>query len=138
VRRTDVYDVAVLTPACSIKLRAGRTLEQKIRDGRVELWSHGPLRGFAETWHKVPPGGRARGGGPVWVEVRKELWRRRGIEVGRLTVRGQRWWTVCVDATIESSRASPLLAAWRDVLVDHGETHSYASWLLEVAPPGRR
>jgi hypothetical protein len=94
----------------------------------VEL---GALRGFAETWSKIEARGLDTSADDTWVKVRKELWRDRGVEVARLEVGGERWWTVCVNAP-SVERHPPLLERWRDVLVAHGRPHSYASWILEL------
>jgi hypothetical protein len=135
VVRTDLYQVRTLAPDRSVKLRGRATLEHKVRSGRVELVEVGALRGFAETWLKLDARGLQTRPDDGWVKVRKELWRGRGVEIGRLDVGGERWWTVCVDAAA-IERRPPLLERWTDVLVAHGQPHSYASWLLELQRPG--
>jgi hypothetical protein len=133
VVRTDRYHLASLTPLRSVKLRGGTKLEGKVRVGTVEMLSVGAACGFAETWEKVaapdPRPGRRDG----WVDVRKELWRARGSEIGRLTVCGETWWTVCVDADAVGRERPPIPDAWVDLVAAHGEPHSYASWLLTRA-----
>jgi hypothetical protein len=132
VVRADLYQCSTLTPSRSVKLRGRATLEHKVRTGRVELVEIGALRGFAETWLKIDAAGvDVQADGP-WVKVRKELWRAGGVEVGRVDVGGQRWWTVCVDAAVMGRRSAGLLEGWSDVLIAHGQPHSYASWILEL------
>lgn len=139
VVRTDLYQLSTLTPDRSVKLRGRATLEHKVRSGRVELVELGLLRGYAETWRKLDARGLDVSADEPWMKVRKELWRERGIEVGRLDVDGRRWWTVCVDAA-SIDRPPALLERWRAVLVGHGQCHSYASWILELqrSRSGRR
>ena len=112
VVRFDLYHLSGVTPSHSVKLRGRTTLEHKVRLGRVVMVQIAGVRGFAETWHKVDaPKLEVTDGNDVWITVRRSLWRRRGVEIGRLDVVEQRWWTVCVEADTEASTLPPALSS---------------------------
>jgi hypothetical protein len=132
-RRVDSYCVQSLSPASSIKRRGGGSLEWKVRLGRVELVRFGEAVGFAERWVKLQLDelSPALAGGP-WFDVAKQIWCvDDGVEVTRLSVAGDRWWTVAVrteaDVSTDRARLRSLVAA----LSAAGTAHSYASWLSE-------
>ena len=140
-RRVDSYCVHSLSPASSIKRRGGGgSLEWKVRLGRVELVRFGDAIGFAERWAKLQLDELAPSlaSGP-WFDVAKQIWCVDGFEITRLSVAGDRWWTVAVrtegDVSTDRARLRSLMAA----LSTTGTAHSYASWLSERwGDPGTR
>ena len=97
-RRIDSYCVPSLSPVSSVKRRGDRrSLEWKVRVGRVELVRCDAAIGFAERWvkqqldHPAP----VLAGGP-WLDVDKQIWCVDGAELARLSVAGERWWTVAM------------------------------------------
>ena len=131
-RRQDAYDVANLSPATSVKRRGPRDrVEWKVRVGRVELIEIGPLVGFLERWVKFrdeAPGESHRR--ERWVPVDKEVWTAGRLEVARLAVAGEPWWTVALPHG--DGAAVRLLEPWTEWLVANGVPGSYPSWLLHV------
>ena len=133
-RRVDSYCVPSLSPASSVKRRGGdhRSLEWKVRVGRIELVQYGATIGFAEHWVKQQLGDPAPAltRGP-WLDVDKQIWCVDGAEIARLEVAGTRWWTVAVRTAADASAHHPQPLAWIDALAAAGTAHSYASWLHE-------
>jgi hypothetical protein len=132
-RRQDAYNLTNLTPATSVKRRGrrGRT-EWKLRVGRVELVQLGAVAGFAERWVKFlgePPEEPLPG--DRWLDVRKDVWTDGRLELARLEVAGERWWTVAL-ADADHAGASRLLAPWSEWLEAIATPGSYPSWLLGV------
>jgi hypothetical protein len=130
-RRVDSYSVPSLSPLSSIKRRGDRrSLESKVRVGRVELVHCGAAIGFAERWEKqqlddAPP---AVTRGP-WLDVDKRIWSIGDAELTRLSVASTRWWTVAVGLeAADRTRAQ----AWLDAVATAGTPHSYASLLTEL------
>jgi hypothetical protein len=133
-RRVDSYCVPSLSPLSSTKRRGDRrSLESKVRVGRVELVHCGAAIGFAERWEKQqldkPPPSVT--GGP-WLDVDKRIWSVGGAELTRLSVAGARWWTVALrlEAGVPSDHARVI--AWIDAVSTAGTPHSYASLLTEL------
>jgi len=132
-RRVDSYCVPSLSPVSSIKRRGDRrSLESKVRVGRVERVQYGDAIGFAELWVKHPlddpPLALARG---PWLDVDKLIWCLDGAEITRISVAGTRWWTGAVRTETEASTDRTRLLAWIGALATAGTAHSYASWLTE-------
>jgi hypothetical protein len=129
-RRTDWYHVQSLAVTTSWKIRGDKgPLEYKHRvaAGPIEI---GGVTGMAEQWAKLRyrdprPGGE-------WMAVHKELWRVAGLEVCRVTIDGERWWSVavsidgCGDAHLEFGR-------WSSSVREDGNPGSYPQWLLDRA-----
>ena len=132
-RRVDSYCVPSLSPDSSIKRRGDRrSLESKVRVGRVERVQYGDAIGFAEHWVKHPlddpPLTLARG---PWLAVDKQIWCLDGAEIARLSVAGTRWWTGAVRTMTDASTDRTRLLAWIGALETAATAHSYASWLAE-------
>jgi glutathione S-transferase len=132
-RRVDSYCVSSLSPMLSVKRRGDRrSLECKVRVGRVDLVQYGTAIGFAEHWVKQqlddPAPALARG---PWLDVHKQIWCVDGVEIARLSVAGVRWWTVAVRTGAEASTAHTRLLTWSEALSTAGTAHSYASWLTD-------
>jgi hypothetical protein len=105
----------------------------KTRVGRAEEVEIGGVSGVAERWAKR----RFRKDedhrplrGP-WIELRKHLWRHSGVEVGRLDLGGETWWTVAVPVgdSRPSKASAKLIEAWADLLGAEGQASSYPMWL---------
>jgi hypothetical protein len=131
-KRLDSYHLDSCSPYQSLK-RRGRhgPYERKLRTGRVELVDDAQLVGFAERWvkqrhdlHDQCPVG--------WIDVRKELWVLGDVEVCRLRVGAERWWSIAVLTRSGCVRPKALetIAPWRDLLRTDGFCGSYPSWLL--------
>jgi len=131
-RRIDRYDLHSLRPWSSVKRRGpGGNLERKARVGSVELTTLGGLSGlraFAETWAKTAAGPLRTDG--TWLEVDKELWTDRELEIGTYRVGMQRGWTICIDLDRPLSRSTlGALESWAPLLERRGHCSSYAAWL---------
>jgi hypothetical protein len=130
-RRIDSYCVPSLSPASSVKRRGDRkSLEWKVRVGRVELVQYGAAVGFAECWVKQQIDESAPQG--PWVDVDKQIWCVDGGEIARLRVAGGRWWTVAVRTDAYRTSDGTRLVGRMDPLGKVGTAHSYASWLTEL------
>ena len=131
-RRQDGYDLINHTPATPVKRRGRRDrIEWKLRVGRVELVHVGTVVGLVERWVKYldePPGSRP---GDRWLDVRKELWAGGGLEVARLDVTAEPWWTVAVTDG-DRAGATRLLGPWTECLHGVGAPGSCAFWLLDL------
>ena len=133
-RRVDSYCVPSLSPASSVKRRGERrSLEWKLRVGRVERVQFDDTIGFAERWVKQqlddPAPAVARG---PWLDVEKQIWCVDGGEIARLSVAGDRWWTVAVRTEASASIEGTRLLAWIGALSTAASAHSYASWFTEL------
>jgi hypothetical protein len=131
-RRLDSYHLDSCSPHQSLKRRGRRgPYERKVRTGRVELIEHDRLVGFAECWVKqrhaiedqCPVG---------WIDVRKEVWGLGDVEVCRLRVGAERWWSVAVLVRHGQLRPKTLraVAPWSAAIGAEGFCGSYPSWLL--------
>lgn len=133
-RRIDSYSIPSLTPLSSIKRRGDRrSLESKVRVGRVELVHCRAAIGFAERWEKQqlddPSTASTRG---PWLDVDKRIWCIGDAELTRLSVTGTRWWTVAVAGEANAAADRPRVRAWLDAVATAGTPHSYASLLTEL------
>jgi hypothetical protein len=102
-----------------------------VRVGRVELTTLDELDGlsaFAETWAKTAAG-------PVrsdrtWLEVDKELWTDRELEIGAYRVGMQRGWTIGIDLDRALSGSTlRALESWAPLLERRGHCSSSSAWL---------
>jgi hypothetical protein len=133
-RRVDSYSVPSLSPLSSIKRRGDRrSLESKVRVGRVELVHCGAAIGFAERWEKqqLDDSSPAVPHGP-WLDVDKRIWCVGDAELTRLSVAGTRWWTVAVGVEDAEADKRARVRAWLDAVAAAGAPHSYASLLTEL------
>jgi hypothetical protein len=68
-----------------------------------------------------------------WVEVRKERWRWTGLEVARVSVEDQQWWTLAVE--LGTGRSAEELVEryphWDHIVSGEAFIGSYPRWLLE-------
>ena len=115
-RRVDSYSVPSLSPLSSIKRRGDRrSLESKVRVGRVELVHCRATIGFAERWEKQQLGDPSR----VitrgrWLDADKRIWSIGDAELTRLSVAGTRWWTVAPgQRLLPGGCGASGTAAWR-------------------------
>jgi hypothetical protein len=132
-RRVDSYCVPSLSPVSSLKRRGDRrSLELKVRVGRVELVRYGAAIGFAERWLKRQLDAASRAVTGPWLDVNKQIWSIDGGEVARLSVAGTRWWTVAALTAAGALPDPTQLLAWTDAASAGGKAHSYASWLTEL------
>jgi len=135
VGRTDRYHLESLGPTSSLK-RRGRhgPLEWKTRVGPVERCEISGVPGLAERWTKQRVRQRDLERRPLgaWIEVDKQLWRLGDVEIGRLGVGGERWWTIAVPVRPEgtSKSSAKVIASCRELLLDVGEPVSYPMWVL--------
>src|SRR5262245_37239144 len=114
-RRTDNYYLASLGPESSLKRRNGSgPLEWKARVGRPEPYEVGGVPASIERWVKrrlrerdldQPLHG-------VWFEVDKQLWRVGGIEVCRLEIGAQPWWTVAITPGRHGKTTRRVFESW--------------------------
>jgi len=129
-RRIDSYHVPSLAPDMSLKRRGdSAALEHKRRFDRVELISWCGVDGFAERWVKqrVPRQPRAVSGD--WCDIVKDVWVDAGIELARVRIDRECFWTVCVDLACAGEPRRPARALLRE-LVARAEPSSYPSFLL--------
>jgi hypothetical protein len=134
VARTDVYHLESLGPTSSLKRRNGDgPLERKTRVGPAEQCEVGGVPGLAERWRKQRLRKRRlqRLPGP-WIEVGKEVWRIGDVEVCRLDVGGEPWWTIAapVTGTGTSKSTAKVIASCGELLLASGQPLSYPMWLL--------
>lgn len=130
LRRCDEYDLSRLAPDRSVKRRGGRHIESKLRIGRVQLVEIGGVTGFAERWLKARVLEDERWAHHAWLAVRKQVWRRRGLQVCAIDVEGEEWWSVAVSVPgVEAE----LLAPWRGALLERGQPSAYPDWLMGLA-----
>jgi hypothetical protein len=139
VGRTDVYQLESLGPSSSLKLRNGDgPLERKTRVGPAEQCEIGGVPGLAERWRKQRVHKREvqRFLGP-WIEVGKEVWRLGDVEICRLDVGGEPWWTIAarVSGSGASKSTAKVIASCRELLVAIGQPLSYPMWLLDRWDP---
>ncbi len=131
-RRTDVYHLASLGPESALERREGSgPLEWKVRIGPREACEIAGVPAVAERWIKH----RLRESAfdlPVpgdWIDVHKRLWRTGGVEICRLELEGQRWWTVALPTERPNKAMRKVLMSWAPLLRDRGEATSYPIWL---------
>jgi hypothetical protein len=131
--RTDVYHLASLGPASSLKRRnTSGPLEWKARVGRRKPCEISGVPGVAERWVKRqlreqdlehPLRGH-------WIEVRKQLWRVGGLEICRLDIDTQPWWTIAVPTARPNKTMRRIVAAWGPLLRASAQVTSYPMWVL--------
>jgi hypothetical protein len=132
--RTDVYFVESLGPSSSLKRRNGNgPLEYKARVGPAVPYEIAGVPGLAEHWIKRRVDRRGLDGllaGPR-MEVRKQLWRRHDVEIGRLRLGDELSCTIAVDivGAAPSKATRELFAVWSPLLLAAGEPTSYPMWL---------
>jgi hypothetical protein len=129
-RRTDRYDPVALGEDRSVKCRGDDgPLEQKVRVGGPEPVEVAGVVGFAERWCKTR---LPRPDGVAWLAVHKTVVRRRGIEVCRLEVADERWWSIAVRLDADRPPALPAeLRRWLHRERERVLAASYPAWLLQ-------
>ena len=104
--RADRY-LAPTDDALGVKLREGHA-EAKRRDGVLGPLRVGPAAAPVEGWTKwsfplADPGPLAAEPDDAWVAVAKTRWQRHAdacaLELSQVDVGGDRWWSVCLEAT---------------------------------------
>ena len=134
LKRTDWYHLETLSNIRSIKRRGDRLLEQKWRIGPTSAFDHHPVGGQTERWIKQRLGKTAPGQdlNGTWVPIVKRLWRVGDVQIGRLILEGDEWWTLAVPlpcGELDSS-AARLLDRWADTLTACGHSSAYPTWLI--------
>ncbi len=132
-RRTDVYHLASLAPTSSLKRRdATGPLEWKTRIGRREACEIAGVAGCAESWIKRRLRSRDVDHPLLgdWIDVHKRLWRVSGVEICRLEIDDEQWWTVALPTARPGKAMRTAFEPWGAVLHDSGESASYPRWLL--------
>jgi hypothetical protein len=134
LKRTDSYHLETLSAARSIKRRGDRILEQKWKVGPTSLFERAPVRGCAERWVKQRLGKTAakRHLQGTWIPIAKQLWRVGSVQVGRLCIAGDEWWTVAVSlpyGELDCATAQ-LLDQWAATLSSRGHCSAYPAWVL--------
>lgn len=103
-------------------------LEHKVRVGRPQVVEVAGVHGFAERWRKTR---LPRPEGVAWLAVHKTVVHRRGIEVCRLQVAGERWWSIAVRLDVGRPPALPgELRRWLHLEQERVVSASYPAWLL--------
>jgi hypothetical protein len=132
-RRTDLYHLASLGPASSLKRRGDDgPLEWKARVGGAQPCEIAGVPGIAEHWVKRRLRPRDLQGPPIgeWIAVHKERWQVEGIEICRLELYARLWWTVSVPSGSLPKAARKALASWAQVIRANGEPASYPICIL--------
>ena len=143
--RTDRY-LAPTSDALGVKLREGQ-VETKRRDSVLGPLRVGASEAEVETWTKwsftlagAVPGGVAEAAGDFgdgWIAVAKSRRQRyhgdAALELSRLEVAGQAWWSVCLEASGPDPAAALADAArqWLASAPPWPETQAcgYPAWL---------
>jgi hypothetical protein len=134
LKRTDWYHLETLSPARSIKRRGDRVLEQKWKVGPTSVFDGQPVDGYAERWVKQRLGKTTarRHLHGTWIPIAKQLWRVGNVQIGRLRIAGDEWWTVAValpGGDLDSS-AAQFLDRWAATLSSRGHCSAYPAWVL--------
>jgi len=66
----------------------------------------------------------------AWFQVDKQLWRIGGIEVCRLEIGTQPWWTVAITPGRYGKTTRRVFESWAPLLRSVGEPTSYPVWVL--------
>jgi hypothetical protein len=134
LKRTDWYHLETLSTIRSIKRRGDRLLEQKWRIGPASAFDHHAVGGQTERWIKQRLGKTAPGQdlNGTWIPIVKRLWRVGDVQVGRLILEGDDWWTLAVPLPRGEldSCAARLLDRWADTLTACGHSSAYPTWLI--------
>jgi hypothetical protein len=119
----------VLDEDRSVKCRGDDgPLEHKVRVGGPQVVEIAGVTGFAERWCKTR---LPRPDGVAWLAVHKTVVRRRGIEVCRLQVAGERWWSIAVRLDVGRPPVLPgELRRWLHREQEQVMAASYPTWLL--------
>ena len=149
--RTDRY-LAPASAALGVKLREGQ-LEAKRRTGTGAPLAVGRSEASVEGWAKwsfelaaaPEPAAELAAADAGWVAVRKTRWQRHreacALELARVEVGGEPWWSVCLEATGPDgdARRDALAQAAREWLGAEGapalpasDAQGYPAWLLAI------
>jgi hypothetical protein len=131
--RTDVYHLASLSPASSLKRRnTSGPLEWKARVGRRKPCEISGVPGGVERWVKQQLRERDLNQPLLgnWIDVRKQLWRVGGLEICRLDIDTQAWWTIAVPTAHPNKTMRKIVAAWGPLLRASAQATSYPMWVL--------
>ncbi len=144
--RTDRY-LDPASDALGVKLRQG-SVEAKRRTAVLGAISAGTIRARVEAWAKWSFPLAVPGDAPVagWAEVAKRRRQRYAsgcaLELSRLTIRGEAWWSVCLEAAGPDAASALTLMARRWLGADgapslaEADAMGYPAWLLarEASP----
>jgi hypothetical protein len=133
--RVDAYHLGSLTPTSAWKQRALRHLEHKRLLAAEPIEVCGVL-GRSEQWSKergrhVAPDAAPDLAGP-WLVVVKERWRSPGLEVARLSIGDELWWTLAVSIPARGAAPRHLVERHRTasrIVATSAFAGSYPAWI---------
>jgi len=150
-RREDEYVLLPGAATVGIKLREGRIEVKALTEPPIP-WGAGGLEGHLERWAKWSQPvsvitGWGEGPGVHKIRVEKERWARWAdgclMEVTRLRVRDQEWWTVAVEQSGAGAQPGDLTSPLgelggipgADAVMIAESSKSYPEWLEQFFVP---
>jgi hypothetical protein len=135
--RVDSYHLDTLTETSAWKRRGGGSFDHKQRIGPARPIVVNGVRGVSEQWSKRRVAAVDLSG--TWLDVRKQLWTWPGVQLCRLSVAGDRWWSLALESTGTAERLRPIerpeldeyFPAWRSIMHSTAVSCSYPRWLLD-------